>query len=297
MLVAGDGSTTGNVSGGCLEADVREVALQVIASGAAQSREYCAGSDEIAAWDLGVGCEGVVDVFVQPAFDGDGLHDALRALRAFEPFRCVTDLRTGAMVVDRGDAGREALESGIRTIDGHEVFVDVLRPPPTLLILSAGEDARHLARFAGDVGFRVIVADHRPAFLDASRFSRGTTLLTVRPDEIATHVHIDDETYVVSMHHNFADDRDSLKSVLQTATPYIGMLGPRQRTERMIAAIGGVGARDDARIYGPVGLDIGTDGAEQVALAVIAELLAVRSGRRPRSLRERTVPIHADATG
>jgi xanthine/CO dehydrogenase XdhC/CoxF family maturation factor len=99
------------------------------------------------------------------------------------------------------------------------------------------------------------------------------------------------------MTHSFGDDKEFVRFLLRSPVPYIGMLGPRQRTERILGDLAREGVMDEShrgRIYGPVGLDIGTDGAEQVAMSVIAELLAVRSGRRARSVRERPVPIHAD---
>jgi len=95
------------------------------------------------------------------------------------------------------------------------------------------------------------------------------------------------------MTHNFADDQAYLRALVGMPVAYIGMLGPRQRTERLVRNLSAAAPLDEARIYGPVGLDIGTDGAEQVALAVIAEILAVRSGRRADSLRERQASIHA----
>jgi xanthine/CO dehydrogenase XdhC/CoxF family maturation factor len=96
------------------------------------------------------------------------------------------------------------------------------------------------------------------------------------------------------MTHNFVDDTDYLRALLQTPAKYLGVLGPRQRTARILGLLRAEGTVDESRIFGPVGLDIGTDGAEQVALSVVAEMLAVRSGRRPRSLRERRAPIHVD---
>ena len=104
---------------------------------------------------------------------------------------------------------------------------------------------------------------------------------------------LDAECYAVVMNHNFADDQAYVRALLKTPVAYVGMLGPRQRTERILRNLAAEGPMDETRVYGPVGLDIGTDGAEQVALAVIAEILAVRSGRRARSLRERRAAIHA----
>src|SRR5207249_3704808 len=234
LLVGEDGSTTGNVSGGCLEQDVREVALQVIRSGKAELRNYCSSADEIEAWDLGVGCEGEV-----------------------------------------------------------EVFFDVFCPPPQLVLLGAGEDARPLARLAADVGFRVVVVDRRPGYLTNERFPTAARLVESDGAELAERLSLDGASYAVVMTHNFADDQAYLRALLRTPVPYIGMLGPRQRTERIVRNLSAAGAVDEGRLYGPVGLDIGTDGAEQVALAVIAEVLAVRSGRPADSLRERKAAIHA----
>ncbi|HEY6157375.1 MAG TPA: XdhC family protein [Gemmatimonadales bacterium] len=315
LAVAGDGSSAGNVSGGCLEQDVREVALQVIRSGAPELRSYCSSADEIAAWDLGVGCEGQVEVYVEPAPDARSRERDL--LEGREPFAVATPIGmraakcgmrlivTGAGV--EGDLGsidlnsrvaakaRELLatgESGIHEIGGGSVFFDVLLPPPQLVVLGAGDDARPLVRFAADVGFRVVVVDRRVGLLTHERFP-AAALVRSTGDELGEATPLDAECYAVVMNHNFADDQAYLRALLKTPVCYIGVLGPRQRTDRMLRNLAAQGPLDEGRVYGPVGLDIGTDGAEQVALAVIAEVLAVRSGRRARSLRERLAPIHA----
>jgi len=315
LVVAEDGGTAGNVSGGCLEQDVREVALQVIRTGDPQLRSYCSSADEIAACDLGVGCEGQVDVFVEPA----GPRARERALlERREPFAVATivgmrDARCGmrrVVAVDRaeGDLGSEDLnagvaskarelletgESGIHEISGRSIFFDVLVPPPQLVILGAGDDARPLVRFAADIGFRVVVVDRRPGYLTADRFPAAAALIQSAGDELDAVLPLDAECYAVVMNHNFADDQAYVRALLKTPVAYVGMLGPRQRTERILRNLAAEGPMDETRVYGPVGLDIGTDGAEQVALAVIAEILAVRSGRRARSLRERRAAIHA----
>ncbi len=317
LVVAEDGSTAGNVSGGCLEQDVREVALEVIRTGQPQLRSYCSSADEIAAWDLGVGCEGQVDVYVEVAGPRPKERELLDGRTAFAVCSTVDGKRdTGNVkrLVVTGDGGegdlgskdlntratakaRELLEtgeSGIHEIAGRSVFIDVLTPPPQLIVLGAGDDARPLVRFASDVGFRVVVVDRRPGYLTAERFPAAAALVTSTGDELAEALPLDAECYAVVMNHNFADDQAYLRVLLKTAAAYIGVLGPRQRTERILRNLAAKGSPvDEARVYGPVGLDIGTDGAEQVALAVIAEILAARSGRRARSLRERRAAIHA----
>ncbi|HEV2751331.1 MAG TPA: XdhC family protein [Gemmatimonadales bacterium] len=319
LAVAEDGSSAGNVSGGCLEQDVREVALRVIRKGEPELRSYCSSTDEIAAWDLGVGCEGQVDVLVEPAGARLRERGLLDGRRAFAICRELPGTRDrpgkGALLVVtaeavEGDLGTKDLngraaakaralletgESGIHEVAGRSVFFDVLIPPPQLIVLGAGDDARPLVRFATDVGFRAVVVDRRPGLLTRERFPTAAGLIESGGDDLGRGLAFDAECYAIVMNHNFADDQAYLRTLLKTAVQYIGVLGPRQRTDRMLRNLAAEGATDERRVYGPVGLDIGTDGAEQVALAVIAEILAVRSGRRARSLRERQAPIHAPA--
>ncbi|HYT04047.1 MAG TPA: XdhC family protein [Gemmatimonadales bacterium] len=319
LAVAEDGSTAGNVSGGCLEQDVREVALQVIRGGVAELRNYCSSADEIEAWDLGVGCEGQVDVLVEPAHDARPRERELLDER--RPFAVcsllpgkgeegrgkrlivmggATEGDLGSVELNRAAAtrARDLLgsdDSGLHEIAGRTVFIDLFEPPPQLVILGAGDDARPLARFAADVGFRVVVVDRRPGYLTRDRFPAAALLVESDGDRLAEALPLDPACHAVVMTHNFADDQAYLRVLVGTPVAYIGMLGPRQRTERILKNVTAAAPVDEGRVYGPVGLDIGTDGAEQVALAVIAEILAVRSGRRARSLRERQAPIHAPA--
>jgi len=316
LLVAADGSTAGNVSGGCLELDVREVAQQVIASGTARMRNYCSGADQVSAWDLGVGCDGQVDVFVEPATDPRRRERAL--LDGDLPFAVCTviespvanESRTRMVVTAEGgegpltttDCGPQVVTAaqeliaqeaapGLHEVAGRSVFVDIFFPPPQLVVISAGDDAQPLVRFALDLGFRVTVVDHRPGLLLPERFP-GARLIQSDGTDLTRRILLDERCHVIIMMHHFAHDAAYLGAVVPTRVAYIGMLGPRQRTERILASLG-ADASDDPRLHGPVGLDIGTDGAEQVALSVLAEIMAVRSGRAARSLRERLVPIHA----
>ena len=316
LAVAEDGSNAGNVSGGCLEQDVREVALQVIRKGEAELRSYCSSSDEIAAWDLGVGCEGQVDVFVEPVAVRPRVRQLLDGRAPFAvctllpekgergegrgsivtPERVEGDLGSKDLNARAAAKARELLEtgeSGIREVAGRSVFFDVLVPPPQLVVLGAGDDARPLVRFAAEVGFRVVVVDRRPGLLARERFPPAALLIESAGAELADALPLDSDCYAVVMNHNFADDQAYVRALIRSPVAYVGMLGPRQRTERILQNLAAEGPLDERRVYGPVGLDIGTDGAEQVALAVIAEILAVRSGRRVRSLRERRVAIHA----
>jgi xanthine/CO dehydrogenase XdhC/CoxF family maturation factor len=288
MLVAADGTTVGNVSGGCLEQDVREVARRVLRTGVAERRQYCSGSDEIAAWDLGVGCDGEVEVYVAPVRDS---HDAERAALDDEGVFVVrTALDDGHRVVMTG----RGLSGIAQDAAGKDWFVDAFTPPPRLLLCGAGDDAIPLAHLGNELGFRVVVTDRRPGLLAAERFPREVRVVQARPDQIADLAVADVDSYAVVMTHHFADDGAYLDALCATPVAYIGMLGPRQRTERLLRRPFDAAPIADPRIHGPVGLDIGTDGAEQVALSVLAEIMAVIAGRPARPLRERTAPMHAD---
>ncbi len=192
---------------------------------------------------------------------------------------------------------RDVMASGRSTLRKTEigtVFVDILRPPPVLAIAGAGDDARPLARLAIELGFRVVVIDRRPGLLTAERFP-GTMLVARDDDALAAHLPRITETYAVVMTHQYADDARYLASFCRLPLPYLGVLGPRQRTERLLAGLGEAADPVRERIHAPVGLDIGTEGAEQVAMSILAEIMAVQSGRNTVSLRERLQPIHAGA--
>jgi xanthine/CO dehydrogenase XdhC/CoxF family maturation factor len=312
LVMGEDERSVGNVSGGCLEQDVREVARRVIASGVAERRTYCGGSSEIAAWDLGVGCDGEVEIVIEPVVSDRTTEREL--MEAESPFVVITrldaslvedaDTRPGARpaagelhrTILTGDAASDWIALGHSQLverSGATLFVDVMVPPPRLLVVSAGDDARQLARLADEVGFRVVVADRRPGLLTAERFPASVRLLETDAARLGERLVLDGESFAVVMTHHFADDLDYLRALLRSPVRYLGVLGPRQRTERLLGVLREEGPVDDARIFGPVGLDIGTDGAEQVALSILAEILAVRSGRRARSLRDRGAPIHA----
>ncbi len=236
LVVAEDGSTAGNVSGGCLEQDVREVALQVIRKGEPELRSYCSSADEIAAWDLGVGCEGQVDVYVEPAaaqpreralLEGRepfavaaivGMRDAGCGMRLIvTSARAEGDLGSKDLNTRVAAKARELLEtgeSGIHEIAGRSIFFDVLVPPPQLVVLGAGDDARPLVRFAADVGFRVVVVDRRPGYLTRERFPGAAALVESAGDELEAVLPLDAECYAVVMNHNFADDQAYVRALI-----------------------------------------------------------------------------------
>jgi xanthine dehydrogenase accessory factor len=330
LLVADDGTLTGNVSGGCLEADVREWALAALRSDLPRLLHYNTGDDYQAVWGLGLGCNGAVDIFVQPAttaaaretgarlrslLDGDAPF-AVATVVAGQNERAASLLgrvlvvaRDGVLAGSTGDpaADREAAaqaaallpgaESGIHAVAGLQVFVEVLRPPPRLLVFGAGDDAVPLVRYARDAGFRVTVLDHRSGYLAPARFAEGTRLLQGSADHgIPDFPPLGSDVYAIVKTHSLLHDREWVRRLLESPVAYVGILGPRARTEEILRQLGVIeGTAASARVFGPVGLDLAADGAEQIALSIVAELLAVRAGREPKHLRDAAGAIHGDA--
>lgn len=296
LLIEADGKMLGNVSGGCLEEDVREAALQVIGGGVPRSVRYKTSDDEGQVWGLGLGCNGEVEIFIQPAPPLELVHEVRSRLEGDEPFAVATRLSDGegmgeAMVVSRDRAGGRFAEqdSGVDTEGGATWFTDVLRPPPHLVVCGAGDDALFLVRLASDTGFRVTVCDHRSAYATAERFPGAYRIVVGRPEDGLDDVRATSDTYAVVKTHSLQHDRAWIERFLGTPVPYIGLLGPRARRDDILH---GVPEGERHRVYGPVGLDLGSEGPEQIALSIVAEVLAVRMGRKGKSLRRRTEPMH-----
>jgi len=195
----------------------------------------------------------------------------------------------------------EAERSEVRTFPGSSgqarAFVEVLEPPLRLLICGAGHDAAPLVEAAADLGWNPIVVDDRPEFLHRGRFPKATDFVLVeRPDKVAEVAPVDARTHVVVMTHNFLRDKEYLRSLLASPARFLAMLGPAVRTERLLAELRDEGVdiseADRARIRGPAGLDLGAEGAEEIAAAIVAEIVAVKRGRGAGFLRDRRGPIH-----
>jgi xanthine dehydrogenase accessory factor len=304
------------VSGGCLDADVCEVAQSVIRTGTPRLLHYDTGADDQVIWGLGLGCYGSVDVFVQPT-DAPGAGDHFKTVRSLlaqgAPFAVCTIVDATADVgrsfavtseqllrLSTGQPGLDGhllrmastcLATGgsiVDAVDGVRVFVEAFSPPPTLIVCGAGDDARPLVSYAADAGFAVVVVDHRRAFLSAERFP-AARLLDRRPEDDLAPLRVDSGTAVVVMTHSMAHDREWLRRFLPTDAWYLGVLGPAARRAAILRQIG---AEASSRVVGPVGLDLGAEGPEQIAISIVAELLAVQAGHQIAPL-QRGAAAHA----
>lgn len=327
LLVPEEGAPIGNISGGCLEGDVADVARIVMREGQARVVSFDLTADDDAVWGWGLGCNGAMELFVEPADKAAEVAGALRmALEQERPISMVTVLDAEVPGVEQGnrllvtpegetrgslgdpsvdaaavEAARELLaaeRSEVRELPGGtRAFVEVLEPPLRLVICGAGHDAVPLVAAAANLGWSPIVVDDRPAFLTPERFPQAAGFVALeRPDQVAERAPLDAHTFVVVMTHNFLRDKDYLRALLRSPVRAISMLGPRARTQRLLHELREEGmeisAGDEERLRAPAGLDLGAEGPEEIAAAIVAEIVAVKRGRGAGFLRDRPGPIH-----
>ncbi len=292
LLVTADGRRIGAISGGCLEADLVERARGVRARGVAEVVTYDTTAENDLVWGVGLGCHGVVRVLLEridavPAW-------ATELPSAWAGGRLLTlgvrhegpdPQRWGTRLLGDDAAGGEPGE-----------WVQRVKPPPALYVFGAGDDAQPLATLAATLGWHVTVADPRPAFATRERFPGALRVLAAPADELIPLLNPGPDALVVVMTHHYVHDRPLLRALAGRPLTYVGLLGPRRRAERLLADLAPAAPAAIAdltrRLRAPVGLDLGADGPEPVALAILAEMQAVLGGRDGRPLREREGPIH-----
>lgn len=318
MLVGATGTSTGTISAGCLESDVIEHAKHAIRSGEAKLVEYdTTASSEEMAWGLGLGCNGVVRVLVEPVAADSLYIEALR--RSCEmrldaaPITVATVYQAseiapaGARLVMHEEGSVQAeklstemaalLESEVRTPRGGmaslKVFVERLLPPVSLVLFGAGQDALPIVELARGLGWRTEVVDPQARPASLSRFALADRVTLARPEDVAARVRLTPRTLALLMSHNYAHDLELLRFLLASPACYIGVMGPRKRTERMLSQLGM--DEESSRLHAPVGLDIGASTPAEIALSILAEMRAVLEGRSGGMLRERRGSIHGGA--
>ena len=329
MLILPDGRRLGSLSGGCLEADVAERARQVRATGVPEMVRY----DTRHGFDLvqEMGCQGAVTILIEAIRSSDPyvrfLMESFRLRRRGVLATVVHapssgQLRIGARLaytqeamfseIDAIALGAALVQDAAEVINGAqaeirtyalsegsvEVLVEPLLLPLTLLICGAGQDALPLAQFATQLGWQVVVTDAQPARLAPGRFPHTVRRLEMHPRNWRETLRPDDRTIAVLMTHNYEQDLELLRSLLPFPLPYLGLLGPRKRGERLLQELHNEGFAVTEpmreRLFSPAGLDIGSETPEEIALAILAEIQQTLT-RRPRSpLRQRGAPIHAE---
>lgn len=297
LFLASDGRVAGTISGGCLEGEVARKAAWITRQGAAVER-YSMAMEDTAEIPYGLGCGGTIDLLFEPLAspEGDALVHALDAsLRgdastvvSYLPGsgrglrRLILDAR-GEVVFRSSNLSDEKIACGrllepSRTYEGR--FVERLVPPQRLVICGAGDDARPLADLGASLGWSVIVADGRQHLARADRFPAAEQVVLL---DSKTSLPLHAEDAVVLMTHSYEQDRGLLAQALLVGPRYVGLLGSRHRSSLLVseaaAALGHTLERCCERLYAPVGLDLGGDGPEAIALAIASEIQAVLHGR------------------
>ena len=326
MLIEAGGETFGSVSGGCLEADLVERARRLAPGMPPQVIEYDGVAEDGMPWGLGLGCNGRVAVVLRRLGSGDrGWLELVCAARAVRHPAALATVFGGAgiapgvtLAVDAqgatagiGDSAtvletplRAVLAAGRTRIEhadagGRSVLYEYLPPALQLWIVGAGPDAGPLAAAARGLGWTVRVVDHRAALMRPERFP-GCTLDVGEPQQALAQLAADARTAIVVMTHNYERDRRALAALAGAAPAYLGVLGPRSRTERLRAELRARGCWPKLaaeRLFAPVGLALGAETPEEIAVAIVAEIVAQVRGGPGGSLRDRDAPIHEPEPG
>lgn len=332
MLMIGGTATVGSISGGCLETDLLEKAGQRLQPGKPQYVVYDMISDADV-WGLNQGCNGIVHLLLETVSHPLGtlqfrlLHECLRGQKegvmatifradgevnvsigsrvtlledgaitedVKDPFLTSTLLRDCQSVFETGHSTHKEYELTGGTV---EAFIEFIAPPIPLVIFGGGADAQPVARMAKELGWHVTVVDHRPAMATSAHFPTADVLLVARPEEYPERLLLGPQNAAVVMTHHFRLDYEIVKYLLPLSFRYLGLLGPRQRTELLLGKLREEGVQFSeeqlGRLHAPVGLDIGAEYPEEIALSILAEIQAVRSNRSGGSLKSGKRPIHS----
>ena len=321
MLILPDGQPIGSISGGCLEGDVCRKAWWLTQNATPALRVYDSMSDDDAVWEFGLGCNGVVQVLLE-RIDSPDVDESLHYLEASRSNRTpaaiatvistppASGLKVGSrlMLDDTHVSGslastkhrstlcqhaRVALREGAnRTVvlEGHQLFIEAFQPPLRVVIFGAGPDALPLVSLAKWLGWCVVVADGRPAYARQDRFAQADRVVVASADDPTGGILIDHGTAVILMTHNYPHDLKLLECIVPLGPRYLGVLGPRIRTQRLLEHLDPT--ENVFELQAPIGLDIGAETPESIAISIVAEIQATLTGRAGGMLKLRRGPIH-----
>lgn len=329
MLVEDNGKITGAISGGCLEGDALKKALLAINQQQNKLVTYDTLHEDDIEFGVQLGCNGIVHILFEPiiphqpgnpifllekflAKRENAVLATLFSLKNYhgqQPGTCfffngketIINPLVNSLEHELLAEARQVLfskTSVLKQYETHELtaFVELLQPPVSLIIIGAGNDALPLLEMATVLGWQITVVDGRPTHANYTRFKTAHKIIVAKPAESIQHLEFDERTFVVLMTHNYNYDLVILPLLLQQPCRYIGALGPKKRLLRMLAEMQAqnlaITDQQLSTIYGPIGLDIGAETSEEIALAVLSEIKAVLSGRAGTFLRHRNNGIH-----
>jgi Xanthine and CO dehydrogenases maturation factor, XdhC/CoxF family len=329
LLLSAERWIAGGISGGCLERDVLQKAWWRTREGAVVVTYDSTSADDEETWTFGLGCNGRVEVLLERLPPGGETHPiefiagCLASRRAgvmATVFRDEAGTRVGQRLVQDATGIRSDLLAGpvrdrmlaaadtalaegttrVSRIDAEgrpvEVLLEVIRPPRSLVVFGTGQDAVPLVRLAVALGFHVTVVSNTSGGVPGELFRDANVQLTASPAVVAGKLVLEPGSAIVVMTHNLGHDRGYLRFALESGCSYVGVLGPRARTDRLLDELrdGGFSPTEQQRaaLYSPVGLNLGAEQPEEIALSILSEIQARFNDTDPQSLRLRRGPIH-----
>jgi len=312
FLLARDGRIAGSVSGGCVEAAVAEEIERAWQTGQARVIRY--GISDEQAWSVGLACGATIDVLVEPRVPDAAIRAARttaaggRGVAVATPLPAHREPPEEPILIDAdagltGSLGDPALDRALASaaagsiragasatleLGGREVFVETFGPRPRLVVVGGTEVARALVSLARRLGYETVVVDGRAAFVTPERFPDADRLVVGWPDEVAEALGIGPEDAVAILSHDPKFDEPGVLMAIRRGARYVGAIGSRktQAARREALRAAGVSETDLARLHGPVGLDLGGQEPAEIALAILAEIVATRHGASGRPLVE-----------
>ena len=330
MLIEDDGQLTGAISGGCLEGDALRKALLVMTEKRSRLVTYDTMDDDDAKFGVGLGCNGIIQVLIEP-IDEESPNNPIKFLKVINEKRQQSVLVTLFSLEDKKDPqyGTCLLVKEDKTIidttpvlkdvlihDAEEVminqassfknyisndhgltaFIEVIKTQVSVIIIGAGNDVIPLADMADILGWETTVIDGRANYAKKERFASACQVLVSKPEQVLDQIEIDERTVFLLMTHNYNYDKAMLKQLLQKNVTYIGMLGPKKKRERILDEFKDEGLvfteQQLSVLHSPVGLDIGAETSEEIALSILAEIKAMFANKDVQSLRKIKEVIH-----
>ena len=330
MLITEHGELTGAISGGCLEGDALRKAFLVMQQQKPLLVTYDTTDEDDAKLGMGLGCDGIIQVLIEPVNPSDP-DNPIVFLKSISEDRqkaiLVTlfsienkkDIQYGTCILIKENGkiintapllkkvliedAKKALASQTTSFknyisESHNItaFIEVIKPAVSLIVIGAGNDAIPLLKMADILGWETTVVDGRPNYAKQERFTKACRIIVSKPENVLEQLTIDEQTVFVLMTHNYNYDLAMFRKLIQSNVVYLGMLGPRKRLNRMVDELKEEGTKLTPEqlfvIHNPVGLDIGGETSEEIALAILAEIKAVIAGRNGLSLKNKKEVMH-----
>ncbi|ACB52686.1 putative xanthine dehydrogenase accessory factor [Crocosphaera subtropica ATCC 51142] len=332
MLITSSGAMIGSISGGCLEKDILEHTRVSITENSPILVTYDTTADEDIIWGFGLGCNGVVNVLIEKLDPNDCLNPLQfidyclkiqrpgiiatifnvegavnskvgKRLTVILDDQVKTDIKDNNLSFTLLKDAQTCLQNQQSSVYCYQfpqgkidVFMELIKPPPNLIIFGAGRDVIPVVELAKILGWNITIFDCRGSQETKKRFIMVDEIILTRRDILHKQISVNDDTVVIVMTHNYLDDLEILKLLIPSQIKYLGCLGSKQRKERLLQDLQNQGSNYSPemleKLYAPIGLDIGAETPEAIALSIVTEIQAILTNRQGGFLKQRLQPLH-----